>query len=150
MPGGRQMTTSKDFDTAVERYHRAAGEFVKGNSEPYKALFSHREDVTVANPFFPVTRGWENVEDRIERAASRWREGKVTGFETVVKYATPDLGYIVEIERFHAKIGGSEEAGDVGLRTTSILRREDGDWKIVHRHADPITAEQPPESVKQS
>jgi hypothetical protein len=32
------MTTS-DFDAAVERYHRAAGEFVKGNNEPYKALF---------------------------------------------------------------------------------------------------------------
>jgi len=73
------MTTGEAFDTAVERYHRAAGEFVKGNCEPYKALFSHGEDVTVANPFFPVTRGWENVEDRIERAASRWREGTVTG-----------------------------------------------------------------------
>jgi ketosteroid isomerase-like protein len=68
----------------------------------------------------------------------------------VVKYATADLGYIVEIERFRAKLGSSEEAGDVELRTTSILRREDGDWKVVHRHADPITAEQPPESVKQT
>jgi hypothetical protein len=75
------MTTSEDFDTAVERCHRAAGEFVKGKAEPYKALFSHREDVTVANPFLPVTRGWENVEDRMERAASRWSEGEVTGFE---------------------------------------------------------------------
>jgi len=37
----------------------------------------------------------------------------VTGFETVVKYATPDLGYIVEIECFRAKLGSSEEAGDV-------------------------------------
>ena len=68
----------------------------------------------------------------------------------MVKYATPDLGYIVEIERFRAKLGSSEEAGDVALRTTSILRREDGDWKVGHRHADPITAERPPESVKQS
>ena len=55
------MTTGEDFDEAVERYHQAAGEFVNGNTEPYKALFSHGEDVTVANPFFPATRGWENV-----------------------------------------------------------------------------------------
>ena len=47
------MPTGEAFDTAVERYHRAAGEFVKGNCEPYKALFSHGEDVTVANPFSP-------------------------------------------------------------------------------------------------
>jgi len=144
------MTTSEGFDAAVERYHAAAGEFVKGNAGPYKALFSHGEEVTVANPFFPVTRGWENVRDRMERAASRWSEGEVTGFENVITYATPDLGYIVEIERFHAKVGGSQEAGPVALRTTSILRREGGEWKIVHRHADPITTEQPPASVRTS
>ena len=34
------MTTSEDFDAVVERYHQAAGEFVKGNNETYKALFS--------------------------------------------------------------------------------------------------------------
>jgi ketosteroid isomerase-like protein len=53
----------------------------------------------------------------------------------------------VEIERFRAKIGGNKEAAPVALRTTSILRREDGGWKILHRHADPITTEQPAESV---
>jgi hypothetical protein len=47
------MTTSEDFDAAVERYHQAAAEFVKGNNETYKALFSQGEDVTVANPFSP-------------------------------------------------------------------------------------------------
>ena len=47
------MTTNEDFDAVIERYHQAAGEFVKGNNETYKALFSHGEDVTVANPFSP-------------------------------------------------------------------------------------------------
>jgi ketosteroid isomerase-like protein len=143
------MTTSEDFHAAVERYHQAAAKFVKGSNETYKALFSQGEDVTVANPFFPATRGWKNVEDRMDRAAARWSEGEVIGFENISKYVPGDLGYIVEIERFHAKIGGSEEAGPVALRVTSILRREDGEWKIVHRHADPITTEQPPEYVKQ-
>jgi ketosteroid isomerase-like protein len=144
------MTTSEDFDAVIERYHQAAGAFVKGNNETYKALFSQSEDVTVANPFFPATRGWKDVEDRMDRAAARWSEGEVIGFENIIKYVSGDLGYILEIERFHAKIGGSQQAGPIALRVTSILRREDGEWKIVHRHADPITAEQPPESVKQS
>ena len=68
-------------------------------------------------------------------------------FANVATYANGDLGYIVEIERFKARIGGSEKAAPVVLRTTSILRREDGAWKILHRHADPITTEQPAESV---
>jgi hypothetical protein len=82
------MTTSEDFDAAVERYHQAAGEFVKGNNETYKALFSQGEDVTVANPFFPATRGWKNVEDRMDRAAARWSEGEVIGF--VLRGEAPD------------------------------------------------------------
>jgi len=33
------------------------------------------------------------------------------------------------------------------LRVTTILRPEDGEWKIVHRHADAITTPQPVESL---
>ena len=40
-----------DFDQVIEQYHLAAGEFVRGNPEPYKKLFSQREDVTLGNPF---------------------------------------------------------------------------------------------------
>ena len=39
-----------DFDEAVEHYHRAAGEFVKGNPEPYKMVFSHREESASLTP----------------------------------------------------------------------------------------------------
>ena len=89
------MTALGKFDVAIERYHLAAADFIKGNPEPYKALFSQGEDVTVANPFFPVARGWEKVADRMERASSRWSEGEIVGFENVAQYATDDLGYIV-------------------------------------------------------
>jgi hypothetical protein len=47
------VTAIEEFDSASERYHLAAADFIKGNPEPYKALFSQGEDVTVANPFFP-------------------------------------------------------------------------------------------------
>ncbi|TME44722.1 MAG: hypothetical protein E6I60_16415 [Chloroflexi bacterium] len=48
-----------------------------------------------------------------------------------------------------AKVGGSEETASGALRVTSILRREDGAWKILHRHADPITTVRPAASVIQ-
>jgi hypothetical protein len=35
-----------DFDEVVEHYHLALDEYVKGNLEPVKMLFSHREDGT--------------------------------------------------------------------------------------------------------
>jgi ketosteroid isomerase-like protein len=56
---------------------------------------------------------------------------------------------VVEIERAKAKIGGSEELTPFALRVTMIFRPEEGTWKIVHRHADPITTEQAAESLIQ-
>jgi ketosteroid isomerase-like protein len=62
---------------------------------------------------------------------------------------TPELAYVVGIERAKAKIGASEEISPYALRATNIFRTEDGEWKFVHRHADPITTPQPAEPVIQ-
>jgi ketosteroid isomerase-like protein len=143
----------EDFDRAVEQYHTAAGEFMKGNPEPYKRVFSRQEDVSVANPFAPfgpLSRGPHQVHETFERASSQYRAGEVRSFENLARVVTPDLAYIVEVERYGVKISGSTEVSSVTLRTTSILRPEEGTWKVVHRHADPITTPQPMESVVES
>jgi ketosteroid isomerase-like protein len=85
----------------------------------------------------------------IEHAASNIREGEITGFETVEKHATPEFAYVVRIERQEGKVGGGEDVASFSLRVTMIFRPEDGSWKVVHRHADPITTPQPAESVIQ-
>ena len=138
-----------DFDEVVEHYQRALGEFVKGNPEPNKTVFSHREDVTLANPLGPTVRGWEQVAATMERAASLIREGEIVGFDLVAKYVTPELAYMVWVERNKAKLGGRQEIVPFDLRVTTIFRSEDGTWKVVHRHADPITTAQPADSVLQ-
>lgn len=140
------MTSLDELDDAVEQYHLAAGEFVKGNPEPYKRMFSHREEVTLANPFGPVAKGWKQVAETMDRAASLYRDGEITGFENLAKHVTPELAYIVEVERFTARIAG-RAVSPLSLRTTSVLRREDGVWKVIHRHADPITTVRPAESI---
>jgi ketosteroid isomerase-like protein len=53
----------------------------------------------------------------------------------------------VEVERLRSKVGGREDLAPVELRVTTVFRREDGRWRIVHRHADPITTPQAAESV---
>lgn len=140
---------ASDFDRFVERYHDALDEFFRGNPEPAKTLYSHLDDASLANPFGPVATGWAQVAETMDRAAAHYSDGKATGFERVGGYVTPDLAYVVEVERFEARIAGRKELDSGALRVTSIFRRDGGAWKIVHRHADPITGFRPAESVIQ-
>ena len=143
------MAAVDDLDEVVEQYHLALGEFMKGNPEPAKKLFSHREDVTLANPLGSAARGWKQIAEVMERAASSHRDGEFVGFEVVAKYVTPELAYVVEVEQLEAKVYGGEDITPFALRVTMIFRPEDGIWKVVHRHADPITTAQPAASVIQ-
>jgi ketosteroid isomerase-like protein len=120
---------------------------LRGSAEGFKALYSRAEDVTLANPFGPPARGWERVEETLERAARNYVDGEVGSIETVAKCVTPALAYTLELERFTATLVGMQEARPVALRCTTVFRPEGGIWRIVHRHADPITSVRPPESV---
>jgi len=143
------VTAEDDVDALIERYKLATAEFVRGDPEPYKALFSHRQDVTLANPFFPVVRGWEGVAEALECTASRLRDGEFLGSEIVAKHVTDELACVVQLAHERAKVGGSKVLSPIDLRNTMVLRPEDGTWKIVHLHGDPITTPQPAESVIQ-
>ncbi len=143
------MATVDDVDQLLEQWHPASGEFLKGNPEPVKKMWSHREDVTLANPFGPPVRGWEQVAEVIDRAASQVRDGELVSVEILERHVTPELAYVVQIERPEAKIGGGEDITPFSLRVTMIFRPEAGEWKIVHRHADPITTERAAESMIQ-
>jgi ketosteroid isomerase-like protein len=110
-------------------------------------LFSHQEDITLGNPFGPYSRGRKNVEATLDGAAGHYRDGEVTGVELVATYATSELSCVVEVERGRAKVGGNSEVVAIAVRVTSVFRNEQGEWRLVHRHADPITTPRPAASV---
>lgn len=144
------MSSPESFEQAIEASHEALGEIKRGNPEPFFELYSRSGDATLANPYGPPARGSNEIEAGGRRAAANHRGGKAVGFETFAKFATADLGYVVEIEQFEAKVAGADAISPVALRVTSVFRREDSGWKVLHRHADPITAPRSGESVIQS
>lgn len=123
----------------VEQYHLVLADFAKGNPKPVIALLSRKNDVSLAGGFGGFAHGYDQVAKNIEFAATQFREGQIR-FESLAKVVTQDLGYIVEIERYKSKLGGSEDVSLDVLRVTSIFRRENGAWKLIHRHGDPTTA----------
>ena len=142
------MAAADDLDRVIEQYHQALDEFSRGNPDPVKEFYSTRDDVAIANPFFPLTRGREQVVERLERSVRNFSDGQA-GFQNVAKWVSGELACIVELEEWKAKVGGREEVTPFTLRVTTLFRVEGGDWKVVHRHADSITTARPAESVIQ-
>jgi ketosteroid isomerase-like protein len=141
---------TNDYDLPMYEYRRAGLEITKGNPDVYKSLWSRRDDVTLANPFGPPVRGWEAVSARLDLAASNYRDGQDYEFENISTVVTRELAYTVEIERIRTRVGGSNDLTAIAIRATTVFRREDGTWKVTHRHGDPITSMPPAESLLQS
>jgi ketosteroid isomerase-like protein len=144
------MSSPQSFEQAIEASHRALDEITRGNPAAFFELYSRNEDATPANPYGPPARGFDEIEAGGRRAAANYRDGMAVGFETFARFATAELGYTLEIERFETKVAGADEISPVALRVTSVFRREESGWTLLHRHADPITAPRSGESVIQS
>lgn len=138
---------TNDLVSAVERSHAALGAILKGDPKLYQALYSPEDDVTLGNPFGPYVRGRQKVEATLAAAALNYRDGEVTEVDLIAKYVSDDLACVVEVERGRSKVGGAEEVVPVAVRVTSVFRLESEGWKLVHRHADPITTPRPAASV---
>jgi ketosteroid isomerase-like protein len=140
---------ASEFDQVVEQQHTALDAFARGDDKPLAALWSKADDVTLGNPFGPFVSGFPQVAETMEAAAAHYREGEASGFDLIAKHVGDDVAYLVEVERLTARMGGRADVTPVSLRCTSIFRREEGNWRIVHRHADPITTPRPADSVIQ-
>lgn len=143
LAGGETTVSGSDFDGAVQGFRQALELYVKGDPEPVMEFVSRRDDVTLANPLGPPRRGPADVDKAIADGAAQLSDGSVRHIEEVSRYSTPDLGYVVQLERTQARLAGSRDISPIALRVTLIFRREGDTWKIAHRHADPITSPRP-------
>lgn len=142
------MTT--EFDEVLERSYAALDRIAGGDASGYKDLYSRRDDITLGNPFGGFARGWDEVAERLDGAASNYTDGRATTFDIIAKSVTPDLAYTVAIEGIEAKVAGRPDLAPIAVRVTCVYRHEDSGWKLVHRHADPRVGRQAAESVLQT
>ena len=139
--------TETNFDQAVEQYHQAMNGILNGSPVGMQRIFSERDDISLSNLFGPTVLGRKAVVEAVARAAANFQAGEPAEYDTLVKVVTPELAYIVEVERSRARIGGSAELRSVAFRVTTIFRPEGGAWRVIHRHADPITTARSADSV---
>jgi ketosteroid isomerase-like protein len=124
-----------DWDLFVSRCQQALGELVEGRSEPFKALWSHADDVVIMGAFGGHETGWQQVRARLDWAAKGIKATDRVA-ENVVTVVADDLAYTVDLE--HMTRHADEHPQPRTLRCTQIYRRENGEWKVVLRHADEL------------
>ena len=129
------VTTGLNAEAAafLERCHHALRQHTGGNPEPYLELWSDAPDVSLMGGVGGHQVGLDQVRELLTAAAKTlnyetWEaENLAAGFDET-------LGFTVEIERLTRHLGGEME--EMSLRATSVYRRENGAWRVIHRHGD--------------
>jgi len=131
-------TDAEDFDQFMSQRQAAAAEYVSGNPEPLGRLVAQELPATFFSPRGDVTTGTSDVWARYERDASLFTGGSENAFEVLDSAAAGDIAYWVGLQRSQANMRGEDQPIPFDLRVTEIYRRENGRWRLVHRHADPF------------
>ena len=135
------MSELDDFLTStLDRQIEAERALHNGDPTPRFQTWSRTDPLTVFGAFGPCNSGWQEVSRTFHWVASRFSNNTAYSFELVAAGASGDLAYTAGYERFSTSIDGGPPA-PMALRVTHVYRRENGEWKIVHRHADTLMAE---------
>jgi ketosteroid isomerase-like protein len=137
---GSVLTT---WQQAQQRMGAAVQAYASGDPGPFRAAYSHAEDVTVFGGYGGWQKGWSEVEHRTAWSSSQYHGG-IDVMEFLAEGCSGDLGYTVHLERITTRIGSSAAVVEKTYRVTHIFRREGSEWKLIHRHADPLIDTQPP------
>jgi ketosteroid isomerase-like protein len=136
----RSGITEADVADLTQRCQDAAAALIRGDVRGYLGLFVHAGDYTLTPPFGGAPRhGFDASQDAVDQL-SRFFAGGEAQVDVVQSYVSGDFVVLVLIERQHGTVGGLPDQ-DWSLRVTMLFRREGGDWRLVHRHADPLVRE---------
>ena len=136
----RSGITEADVADLAQRCQDAAVALIRGDVRSYLGLFVHADDYALIPPFGGAPRhGFDASDDAVEQL-SRFFTGGEARVDVVQSYVSGDFVVLVLIERQHGKVGGLPDQ-DWSLRVTMLFRREGDDWRLAHRHADPLVRE---------
>jgi ketosteroid isomerase-like protein len=131
------MTECEDFLAWVKTtLYQAELALHNGDPAPRRALWSRREPVSVLG-------AWRNAHGQAEidvlfaDLGRRFSNCTSYTFEVQAYDVIGDMAYTAGLERTSASVDGKPRT--YTLRATQVYRREDGHWRVVHRHGDTVT-----------
>ena len=120
--------------TTLARQVEAEEAIHNGDPEPRLAMWSTKDPVTVLGAVRTAS-GWDEVSQLFHWLGSGFSDCSSYRFELVAAGVSGDLAYTVGSEHGVVRVDGGEPR-PMTLRVTHVYRRVDGEWRLVHRHAD--------------
>jgi ketosteroid isomerase-like protein len=142
-----EMPADDDWKKFMSEMEALSDVWANGDPEPIKDLWSHADDVTLfGGQGDSGLRGWTNVGSRIAWASAQipGQPGPTTR-DRIAEYVGDDFAFTADVEH-RSRVQPDGTVRHTILRVTQIYRREDGRWRIMHRHANPVSPDQRPNS----
>ena len=124
------------IEEATAAFYSALNAMLHGDVEPMLDLWSHADDTTYMSPFGELLVGWPAIRDSWQAQADARLGGEVRG-EDVRHFSGAGLGFAVGFERGEVHLDG--RVAPVEIRATSMYRVEDGAWRMIGHHTDPLS-----------
>ena len=123
------------FADAIERLHAAMAKVAHGDISAIKALYTHGDDATSFYGWGGYEKGWDAVAKRWGWAGQQFKGGTVT-YQNLTCIVGTELAYTTDVETFECRMEGMDKPARWSNRVTHVFRVEDGEWRLVHRHAN--------------
>ena len=127
--------TDDALSKALEQMTATTVAMYNGDPGPMIDSWAVSDDITLFGAWGPIENGHKPVTDTMRWVGSRFTGADAVDVEHTVVASSGDLAYTVGFERSHVSVDGGPPR-DMVIRVTHIYRRIDGEWKLVHRHAD--------------
>ncbi|NUR98645.1 MAG: nuclear transport factor 2 family protein [Kribbellaceae bacterium] len=107
-----------------------------GDAEPRRALWSTKDPVTVFGAWKTAKTSAE-ADALFDLLADGFSDSTSSDVELISADAIGDLAYTIGYE--HTSTSWNGEARTYTLRVTQLYRKENGVWKVFHRHGDELS-----------
>jgi ketosteroid isomerase-like protein len=124
-----------DLHAALDRVAQALTAMFNGDPAPYAALWAPGQQPTLFGAWGPIEQGHDALMTTFRWVGSRFSDGTPCRPRYRVVDWSGDLAYTVGFEESEVRVDGGPPF-PMTLRVTHVLRRVDGEWRLVHRHAD--------------
>jgi ketosteroid isomerase-like protein len=131
-------------DAAITRLQAAMARVANGDVSEIKRLYSHSADATSFYGWGGYEKGEQAVSKRWDWAGQQFKGGMVR-HENITTVITSEMFYTTDLETFeNQRVAGVEGVTGWSNRVTHVFRREQGEWRLIHRHANRLEAQHEP------